>query len=291
VNPIAGQGSPDLRLLNRTFHEAGYDWDVVVTNRFGDGARLAREAVRSGASKVAVYGGDGTVMDCAGGLADSDVPMAILPGGTGNVLARDLGIPVDMPSACALMTNPNALARAIDLGEVNGQVFVLRLGAGLEAQITRTADRELKDRIGMLAYVSATIQALGQAAVSHYQIEMDGKYMEMDGLACMIANAGSLGLFGLTVSPIVRIDDGLFDVVIIRRADLGELTSLAANFIGTSAYNVQTIPRWQCRELRLIADPPQAIQADGEEIGQTPLRAIVRAGALRVIVPAHDSVI
>lgn len=291
VNPIAGQGSPDLRLLNRTFQDAGYDWSMAVTNRFGDGARIAREAVHAGASKVVVYGGDGTVMDCAAGLENSGVPLGILPGGTGNVLARDLGIPFDLESACALIANPNSTIRSIDLGEVNGQIFVLRLGAGLEAQITRMADRDLKDRIGMLAYVTATIQVLGQAAVSHYEIEMDGRFFELDGLACMIANAGSLGLPGLSFSPIVRIDDGLFDVIVIRSADLSELASLAANFIGTSAFNVQTIPRWQCREIRLVANPPQAIQADGEELGQTPIKATVRAGALRVIVPGQEAII
>lgn len=291
VNPIAGQSSPDLRLFNRVFHEGGYDWDISITNRFGDGARLTKEAVHQGASKVVVFGGDGTVMDCASGLKNSGVPLAIIPGGTGNVLARDLGIPFDMLSACILAADPHSGVRTIDLGEVNGQVFVLRLGAGLEAEITRMADRDLKDRIGMLAYITATIQVLGQAAVSHYEIEMDGKYFELDGLACMIANAGSLGLPGLTFSPVVRIDDGLFDVIVIRKADLGELASLAANFMGTSAFNVQTIPRWQCREIRLWAHPPQAIQADGEELGLTPIRAKVCPGALKVIAPGPGGVI
>jgi YegS/Rv2252/BmrU family lipid kinase len=285
VNPAAGQASPDLRLINRTFRDAGYYWKVEITNQFGDGARFARHAVRGGACMVVTYGGDGTVMDCCAGLAGSDVPLAILPGGTGNVLAKDLGIPVDMASACALLVDPTAQTRLIDLGQVNGQYFVLRLGAGLEAQITRTADREMKARMGMLAYVSATIQAWGQAEVSHYHIEMDGNKFEVDGLACMIANAGAIGIMGVNISPAVRIDDGLLDVIVIRRADLGEVAALAGSMIGSSAFNIPTLPHWQCRELRLFSDPPQDYQADGEELGRTPLRACVVPGALRVLVP------
>lgn len=285
INPAAGQGSLDLRLLNHSFHEAGYEWDIEVTNQYGDGARLAREAARSGASIVAAYGGDGTVMDVASGLVGSRIPLAILPGGTGNALARDLGIPFDLPSAITVMVDTESQVRQIDIGRVNGRYFLLRLGAGLEAEITRTADRDLKDRIGLLAYFTATIQAWGQTPVSHYQLLIDGESIEMDGLACIVANAGSLGLPGLTISQSVRIDDGVLDVIVIRRADLAELASIAASVLGTNAITSQSLPHWQCREIYVSADPPQAIHADGEELGNTPLKASVLPKALHVIVP------
>jgi YegS/Rv2252/BmrU family lipid kinase len=285
VNPSAGQGNPDLRLFNRIFHEAGYDWEMHNTNDFGDGERLAREAVRAGASVVAAYGGDGTVMDVAAGLLGSKTPMAIYPGGTGNVLAKELGIPFDLATACTLSVNPMARQRAIDLGQGGRRLFLLRLGAGLEAEIVRTADRSLKERIGLLAYLTATLQALSQSAVSRYKLEMDGETVEIDGLACMVANAGAIGFLGINIAPSVRIDDGLLDVFVIRRVDLAELTSFAASMMGSSPLIVDTLPHWQCRQLRLLADPPQGIEADGEALGQTPINIRLLPGALRVIVP------
>lgn len=285
INPASGQGSPDLRLYNRILLGAGYNWQVEVTNNFGDAARLARGAVRGGASAVAVYGGDGTVMDAAAGLVGTNVPLAILPGGTGNALARELLIPFDLAAACHLIVDGRAATRSIDLGRVDGRLFALRMGVGLEADITRTADRELKDRMGLLAYAAATLQAWNQAAVSRYRLELDGGKVEVDGLACMIANAGNLGIPGVNISPKVRIDDGLLDVMVIRRADLAELASLAASVIGTQSPAISSLPHWQVRQVRIEADPPQGVEADGEELGQTPVKAEALPGALKVIVP------
>jgi diacylglycerol kinase family enzyme len=182
------------------------------------------------------------------------------------------------------MVDGAAQAKPIDLGMANDYPFLLRVGVGLEAQITQKADRESKDRAGVLAYVSATFQAIGEAPLSHYHLEMDNEVVEIDGLACMVANAGSLGLPGLSISPLVKIDDGLLDVFVVRRADLAELTALAATVIGVPP-GTNSIPHWQCTTLNLLADPPQGVEADGEELGETPLRISLVPNALRVIAP------
>jgi diacylglycerol kinase (ATP) len=285
VNPAAGQLGPDLRLLNRIIHAAGWDWEVQVTNSMGDGGRAAQRAVSAGASLVAACGGDGTIMDVAAGLLGSEVPMAILPSGTGNVLAKDLGIPLDLAGACSLIFSPRAVLKPIDIGVVGERLFLLRLGAGLEADIVRAADRGFKDRLGMVAYVAATIQAWSQAPLSHYHLELDGQIEEIDGLACMVANAGAIGIPGLTLSPQVQIDDGLLDVFIIRRGDLAELGALAAILVSTSTAPVSGLPHWQVREVSIQADPPQGVEMDGEALGSTPVYASVLPSALRVIVP------
>lgn len=286
INPAAGQASPDLKAFNRIIHAAGFDWEVEVTNSFGDGGRLATWAVSNGASLVAACGGDGTILDVASGLIGSKVPLAILPTGTGNVLAKDLGIPLEANAACAMMVDANSIQRTIDLGVADQNLFLLRLGVGLEADIVRTADRDLKDRLGMLAYVAATFQALGQAPLSHYHLELDGQPVEMDGLACMVANAGSLGLPLLTLSPQVRIDDGRLDVFIIRRVDLAELAALAASVVGT-ADTASQLPHWQAREVSIQADPPHGVEVDGETAGVTPVSVNVLHAALRVMVPGR----
>lgn len=284
VNPAAGQAGPDLKSFNRIIHAAGMDWEVEVTNSFGEGGKLAARAVADGACMVAACGGDGTIRDVVSGLLGSQVPLAIIPSGTGNALAKDLGIPLDLNAACALMVNSQARRRAIDLGVAGDNLFLLRLGVGLEAEITRTADRGLKDLLGPLAYITATLQAWNSAPVSHYRLIMDDTIIEIDGLACMIANAGSLGIPGLTISPHVRIDDGLLDVFVIRRPDLAELGALAASVAGASEEDY-TLPHWQTRAIGIEARPPHGVEADGEELGFTPLQVEVIAGAVQVIVP------
>jgi diacylglycerol kinase (ATP) len=284
VNPAAGQVAPDLKLFNKVIHQAGLEWELEVTNTFGDGARLAARAVAGGASLVAACGGDGTVMDVAAGVLGSQVPMAILPSGTGNVLAKELAIPMDLPSACALMVDPAAVQRPIDLGVTNDRWFLLRLGVGLEAEVVRATDRSLKDRLGLLAYIAATVQAWTQMPTAHYHLELDGEPQEMDGLAVMIANAAALGIPGLTLSPQVRIDDGLLDVFVVRRPDLAELAAFAATFTN-SPPSAATLPHWQVRTVKIDAFPTHGVEADGEALGVTPVEASVVPGALKVIVP------
>ena len=283
LNPAAGQGTPDLRAFNRVVRAAGYEWEVEVTNQWGDGAKLARKAVSEGARVVAVYGGDGTVMDVASGLMGGDVPLGILPGGTGNALAKELNLPFDVAAAAARMVSEQPPIRPIDLGMVNQHLFCLRLGVGLEADITRTADRSLKDRMGPFAYLSAAIQAWNNSPISMYQLEMDGKVEEIEGLACMVANAGTLGIPGLGLSSEVKIDDGLLDVFVIRRADLNELATLAASVMGASGPSIDSLPHWQCREINIQAEPQQPFEADGEELGETPVRVSVLPKAVNVV--------
>jgi len=286
VNPAAGPAAPDLKLLNKIIHQAGMEWDVEITNTFGDGARLAAKAVAGGAALVAACGGDGTVMDVAAGVAGSSTPLAILPSGTGNVLAKDLGIPMDLPSAYALLVDPLARQRAIDLGMANKRPFLLRLGVGLEADIVRASDRGAKDRLGLLAYVTATLQAWAQAPTARYTLHLDEKVEEIDGLAVMVANAGALGIIGLSLSPQIFIDDGLLDVFVIRRPDLTELMALAATVAGSPAPEM-TLPHWKVRQVKIEADPPQAFEADGEDLGRTPVEVSVIPKALQVIVPGE----
>src|SRR5690554_2424284 len=99
TNPAAGQDRPFLNVFNKTFQEAGIDWELLITKKPGDAARFAQDAVKAGVDVVAAYGGDGTVGEVAGALHGTNQPLAILPGGTANVMSVELGIPGDLPGA------------------------------------------------------------------------------------------------------------------------------------------------------------------------------------------------
>jgi len=147
--------------------------------------------------------------------------------------------------------------------------------------MTEGADREAKKRMGVLAYAVSALGALQQAEIAHYQITVDGEQIEIDGVSCVIANSGSLGIPGLSLSRQMSIEDGLLDVVVMRNADLIEV----AKVIGNSISGVENLPHWQGREITLQADPPQPIECDGEMIDPTPITASIVPQSLRVIVP------
>lgn len=296
INPAAGQNQPILQVLNAAFKTAGIDWDVSITKESGDGLRLAKEAVEDEVDLVAVYGGDGTVAETAGGLIGSQVPMAILPGGTANVMAVELGIPSDLTEACALISNPNAIIRSVDMGMVGsseelskggGKHFLLRASLGFEAEMVDGANRDLKDRLGVLAYALSALQTLADPPVAHYRLKLDGKEVESQGLACIIANSGTMGAQGLLLVPDINVSDGLLDIVVITRPDLPGLVALAASVVGGSE-NRPSLQHWQVREAEIEADPPQLVQVDGEMIELQSVAVRVLPQAVRVLVPQTE---
>jgi YegS/Rv2252/BmrU family lipid kinase len=292
INPTAGQDQAILGVLNRVFHEAGIAWNVSITNKAGDARRFARAAVEAGIDVVAAYGGDGTVMEVASGLIGSTVPLAIFPGGTANVMSLELGISSDLAEASALVCTEECAIVPIDMGQLGeDQYFILRVGTGLEADMVEGADRELKNRLGTLAYGLAALQAIQNPTVSRYRLTIDGQLVESEGIACIICNSGNLGSAGITLSSAVSVRDGLLDVFVLEQANLTSLLSLTRDVLTQSDPTTPALRHWQGHEITLVAEPNQTVQADGEVLGQTPVTAKVLPGAVRVIVPGDAGVL
>jgi diacylglycerol kinase (ATP) len=287
VNPAAGQDRPILKTLNQAFHDAEVDWDLFVTKRAGDGQRLARAAVAAGVDAVAVYGGDGTVMEVASGLIGTDVPLAIFPGGTANVISRELGIPSDLAEACALVCGRAQRRRSIDVGQLGERYFLIRVGLGFEAEMIEGADRDLKDRLGNLAYAISGLKALKDPPIARYELNVDGQMLATEGVTCIIANAGSLGQLDLSLAPTIDVGDGLLDVIVVRKADLPSLLSVAASIVGANE-SAEPLQHWRGREISVQAEPRQVVQIDGEVLETETVTARVIPGAVQVIVPAED---
>jgi len=284
INPAAGRDEPILKTMNTAMQEADIDWDVFLTKQAGDAHRLAQEAVRAGVDAVAVYGGDGTVMEVASGLMGSGIPLAIIPGGTANVMAAEVGIPGDLISSCALAVHPSPHVREVDMGRIGDRYFLLRVGMGLEAAMVEGADRELKDRLGVFAYGLSALQALSNPPAAHYRLRLDGEEVEAEGLTCIIANSGAVGLRSISLAPNISVSDGLLDVIILRNADVGALLSVAAS-MASGNENRENLLRWQARHIEVEADPPQTVQADGEILGTTPITVEVVPAAVHMIAP------
>jgi len=286
VNPASGKDQAILNTLNSVFRATGLDWDIGITKAAGDATRLAAQAAEAGYDVVCVYGGDGTVMEAAAGLIDSDTPLGILPGGTNNVMSIELGIPSNLVSAAALVAAAPAQVRAVDMGRANQHRFILRIGAGYEAVINETADREMKDRFGGFAYTLAGLKALADPPVAKYQLSIDGQVEELEGLWCMIANSASLGLGNMELVQGISVSDGLLDVIVVRQADLDSLLSVVSSVSGAKRMG-KPLPHWQGKQIKVEAEPPQAVTGDGEIWENTPLEIEVLPHAVNIVVPAE----
>ncbi len=285
VNPASGQPQPILHTLNSVFHPAGVDWDISITQKSGDAEHFARQAAASGVDVVAAYGGDGTVMEAARGLFGLNTPLAILPGGTANLMSVELGIPKDLAMAASLAADPNSRTRLVDAGLLAGKThFLLRIGMGFAARKVEVADRELKDRFGILAYSIGALKALGDTEIAHYRLTLDGQVFETQGFSCLVDNAGNIGFAGLGLKSIL-VDDGLLDVIIVRSTRVRAWIAVGA-VLGGIELDADDILHMQAREITIEADPPQPVQMDGELAGETPVSIRVVPGLVRILTAA-----
>lgn len=284
VNPASGQPQPVLHTLNSVFHPAGIDWDVFITKQSGDALRYAREAVEAGVDVVAANGGDGTVMEVAHGVKGTSVPMAILPGGTANLVSVELGIPKDLQKAIELIASEDSQVRKVDMGKIGDEYFLLRVGMGIAAEKVRIADREMKDRFGLAAYTIAGVQAIIGSEVARYKLTLDGQKIESEGVTCIIDNAGNMGVSDIKPARDVDMSDGLLDVILVHDLGAKAVTSAVSSIAGRSP-DPTKVQHWQARHITIETDPPINVQVDGEMRGQTPITVEVIPAVVGVLTP------
>lgn len=281
INPAAGKDETILNTINAVFSGTGIEWDARITHKFGDATRLTKEAVADGVDLVAGYGGDGTQLEVANGLVGTGVPMAILPGGTGNAMAFELNVPRDLMGAATLIANSEKRS-AIDLASIGDRVFMLRAYTGVQAE--ERASREMKDRYGNMAYVAEALKFAARPPEAQYKVAIDGQTVEGKGMICYIVNAGASGGVALPELPGVDVSDGLLDLYLVTDG-LRSIRNFSRHILRVGKAKAG-IYHWQGREITLEANPPQSVWIDGEEYGQTPITARVLPKALEVVVPA-----
>jgi YegS/Rv2252/BmrU family lipid kinase len=282
INPLAGRRQVMLGVLHSVLGGAGIHWGIAFTHGPGDALRLARAALDEGWEIVAACGGDGTVMEVASALLGSHTTMAILPLGTGNVTATELGIPLALEDAAALIASGSGRVRRIDMGEAGNHKFMLRMGVGFEAALKDNTPVELKQNLGAFSYVLTGLGTLLSPPLSKYTIVVDGTSLSRDGIACIVANSGMTGIAGITLADGVSVSDGLLDVMVVSEATLPTILGKAAEMaMGEGA----RFERWQGREISIYSSPTREITCDGESAGTTPVTVRVIEGAVGVLVP------
>lgn len=287
VNPTSGKDErPIIQPLHRVLTELDIEYDLHILKQAGDCYRFALEAVEQKFDAVMVYGGDGTVREAATALRGTTVPLAILRGGTVNILAVELDIPAEVEAAARLLGEGEV--RSIDMLhieqpenlEITDAYSVVRFSIGYLAEVVEAANTGLKDKLGKLAHTVTTLQTLNEYRPIRFNITIDGVHHEIEGATCLIANTGNIGTRGVKVDQEIRVDDGLLDVVILP-ATIGGLPALVASLLGRE----ESLPHWQGRSVTVAAETVTAIERDGDDFGKTPISVSVDPSALRVVCP------
>jgi YegS/Rv2252/BmrU family lipid kinase len=270
--------------VERLMQEHGWSNPLWLETTADDPGRgQAQQAVEAGADLVLACGGDGTVTACAEGVAGSNVPLGILPMGTGNLLARNVGLPAHW--AEALTVALTGIGQPIDSGIVNGRSFVVMAGVGLDARMLHDTSEPLKRRLGWAAYGVSALRHMRDRPIRVTVAADGGRPRRMRASAVIIGNVGWLR-GGLPLMPDARPDDGLLDAVVLNARGLAGWLALAVHVILRRSGSGR-LSRIQFSELRLDVDRAQPWELDGEFMGETrQLTVVAVPGRLVLRLPA-----
>lgn len=290
VNRRARSGAKRDLLARLSRALDGLDFEIVVPERYDDLVQAARSAHADGVDTVAVVGGDGTVNVVLNELAHTPVRLAVVPAGTANDLARQLGVPLKLERACALIRKPRE--RSLDLIEVNGRLFVTAGGIGVVSD-TAVGVNRLKARQGLvsnavrrlggLVYVlySFGLLAWARAIVSDLAVEVDGKDQgRIPTIALFVNNQPSLGRLVIPF-PAARPDDGRLGVCVMgRRSRLGAIMTVTLMSLGGAHTRRKEIRLIEGESVAVTSPTPKTFIGDGEVLAHSErfaLRVVPRA--------------
>lgn len=270
INPGAGADYPILSLLHRKLQNKRLQKEILVAHRKGDIGNYTKKAIKEGVSAVAVYGGDGSIIEAAKILYKTNIPLIILPGGTANILAKELNIPIIIENVVDLLFSNKAKIKKFDVGLCNRTPFFLRVSTGLMADMVINANPTLKKSLGQLAYPITAVQTLTQTEEIEYTLHIDGQKIIETGMSLVVANSGNIGFPGISMLSDVSITDGKLDIVLIKKT------------ISTT----QTITRWQGKKIIVSqTEAKHQTLCDDSILDRTNLAFTISPHQLHVMIP------
>ena len=287
-NPKTGRYNSRRRSIQdlaARLESLGVGVDLQLTSRPGDATEIAARAAREGNAEVIVAGGDGTINEAIQGLAGTDASLAIIPRGTGNVLARELGLPLDEEAALAVVATGNS--RKIYLGVVvdektsESRYFVLMAGIGLDASVVGRVDPTLKKRIGRGAFWVSGLSHLANWNPQPFTLEING-----DKYEATFAAIGKAARYGgdLAITPGARLDQPEFEVCMIQTTSRVRYLQLLSHAMRNGMPRDKSEVRF-VKAVNVKAFGDAQVQIDGELIGALPMRFEIAPHSLEVIVP------
>jgi len=304
VNPASagGRTGRDWPRVQRCLRDAGVEFEAGMTSTAGDATRLAREALRDGFARVVAVGGDGTLNEVVNGFFDPETrapinpeaALGMLPSGTGGDFRKTAGIPLAHAAACALLARGDV--RTIDAGRIDyhgggapaPRWFVNIADCGIGGDVVHRVNASRKAAGGTLTFLYHSLAALMTFGSRMVRVDVDGTVTEGPMQNVVVANAQYFG-GGMRIAPEARLDDGLFDVVLLadmgrRRAITGIGTLYRGRHVGRPGV---TVSRGRVVTVTPLEQRPILFDVEGEQVGRAPATLTCLPGALRLCAPAH----
>ena len=288
-NPVAGHSDPDQDLARiQELLEPLIDLDIRLTTPELDADQIAREAVDRGVEAIIACGGDGTLSAVAGAIVGTNIPLGIISRGTANAFANALDIPNTIETACENILG--GLTRVVDAAICNGEMpMVLLAGVGFEAETVEQADREMKNRWGMLAYILSGIKQLNNLERFEAEIETEDRIISLTAVAVTVANAAPPTSILAQGPAGIIFDDGLLDITLVAPQNKAGAIAASYHLLQTALSGNPTdrddIGYLRAKKVTISADPAQKVVVDGEIIGMTPVSIECVPGGLTIFVP------
>ncbi|HUR00849.1 MAG TPA: diacylglycerol kinase family protein [Gemmatimonadaceae bacterium] len=287
VNPASRRGARIRSRAERAFADAGVTCDVMPTEAPGHAATLARAHAHK-YQAVFTLGGDGTVMEVLGALAHQGPPIGVLAGGTANVVARTLGIPLNPSRAIPLLLDGD-LAK-MDLGRLgDGRRFAIGVGVGLDATMISEAPAKLKKRFGFMAYVIGGYKAVLRNQKFEVRLTVDGEVYTRPASAILVANFGAVLNDLVAFGDGIVHDDGLLNACVFSPGNLWDSLRILWRMVRKDFRADPCLFYKSGREFRIETNPVMPAQADGELLPGTPLSVSVDPLAGCLLIPKKGS--
>jgi YegS/Rv2252/BmrU family lipid kinase len=287
INPISGGARPGAaerraQVAIDAVERHGDRPEVFVTTHAGHARELARAAADRGMRLVIAWGGDGTINEVASALVFGEVPLAIVPAGSGNGLANELG--VDSRPERAIASALKAESQLVDVGEIERRYFVNLAGIGFDAEVAARFNHPSNTTRGLRGYATLTAKSFFTYRAREYAVTVEQQTIRTRALMMVVANGTEFGN-RILIARGARVDDGLLDVVVV------EDRSLARTLAGIPwlvARQIHRVPQWSTRPARRVTiecNEPMMFHVDGEPVqGPARVEARIHPGALRVCV-------
>lgn len=284
INPSSGKDTPILGSINTVIQSSDADWELHITQKKGDITTYVEQGLKNNSDLFIIYGGDGSVMEAARTLMRTDIPLLTIPGGTANVISKELGLPQNVDELFTMLNTDLLESKKIDMGIVSNVPFLLRVNFGILADMIRKTDTAAKQNYGQLAYGITAASRLQKVTPQHYTIELDSEKIEIDAIGLMVTNMGSVGIGNLTLNQNINSADGLLDIVIVQNLDIGSIFNLAASTL-TQADLQGTIKHYQSKQITIQTQQPQTVICDDEAIKLSDHVFSIQPATLTMLVP------
>lgn len=291
-NPRSGQDNITETQVEKSVEQIAERHKTYILNEELDLKDTIEKESHNGVDIIIGCGGDGTILSIAEALYKIEIPLVVLPFGTANVFAAELGITANSLNILDLIQNDGFKRRKVDMGLVGDRMFLLRLGIGWEAVMTNETPEILKKNIGRVSYLATALNKRNDLKRSTYVLKTDNHNKNVSGISCMVCNSANLGLPQLKLLPNIHIDDGKLNVVVIKKSNTKSILQLLGNLIFNYSREKKTtiddyiLTTFPAKEIIIEKNPGQPAAVDGEVIEcEYPLEINVLEKALEVIVP------